>query len=428
MSNSLSIATVTACFRKILENAFTSTTDEDEIESPKVTTLPPYDNGVPQVSAGERGANIFLYQVTPNAHWRNTDLPTRNRDGDMVMRPRVAFDLHYLLTFYGDETRLEAQRLLGIASRTLHTQPVLSRTLIAQTIAAPPAGLAGVITNSDLADAEELVRLIPASLSVDELSRIWSLLAFQTKYVLSLVYQASVVLIDRNEAVREAQPVRVRNVYVDVINPPFVERVVSDPDPDAPIVAGATLVITGRGLRGDRTRIAIDGDQLATLPTEVEPARVVFTLPAGVSAGTRGLQVVLLRDMGTPPVPHRGAESNVFPFVLHPSLTADPVKTVGSTVVVDGVTLVTGTLTLTVEPAMGQAQRVALLLNQVQTGPLPPSGSYVFAAPSRDPAGPPASAAITIAFSNVAEGTYFVRVRVDGATSELTATRQVVLP
>ena len=71
--------------------------------------------------------NLYLYQVTQNSAWRNADLPTRTGDGELRQRPQAALDLHYLLTFYGNETELEPQRLLGSAVRTLHAQPILAR-------------------------------------------------------------------------------------------------------------------------------------------------------------------------------------------------------------------------------------------------------------------------------------------------------------
>ena len=65
---------------------------------------------------------------------RNRDLPTRNSDGELVQRPRVALDLHYLLTFYGDEMLLEPQRMLGNVALALHTTPVLTRKMIENSI------------------------------------------------------------------------------------------------------------------------------------------------------------------------------------------------------------------------------------------------------------------------------------------------------
>jgi hypothetical protein len=86
---------------------------------------------------------------------------------------------------------------------------------------------------------------------------------------------------------------------------------------------------------------------------------------------------------------------------------------------------------LTVEPAVGPAQRVLLLLNEFQTpaspvGPVPPPAlSYSFQAPPRldlqsPPASPPgASASVTVPVSGVRAGRYLVRVQVDGAESPL---------
>ncbi len=93
--------------------------------------------------------NVFLYQVTPNVAWRNADLPTRRRSGQPLRRPRAALDLHYLLTFYGEESKLEPERLLGSVVRQLHERPVLTRKLIERTLAKRTFGfLAGSNPNA----------------------------------------------------------------------------------------------------------------------------------------------------------------------------------------------------------------------------------------------------------------------------------------
>jgi hypothetical protein len=66
------------------------------------------------------GINVFLYQISPNAALRNQDLPTRTHDNKLLRKPQAAVDLHYLLTFYGDYSTLEPQRLLGAATLALH--------------------------------------------------------------------------------------------------------------------------------------------------------------------------------------------------------------------------------------------------------------------------------------------------------------------
>ena len=54
------------------------------------------------------------------------NLPLRSVGGELVQRPRVALELHYLLTFYGDDAKLEPQRLLARVASTLHGRGVLT--------------------------------------------------------------------------------------------------------------------------------------------------------------------------------------------------------------------------------------------------------------------------------------------------------------
>ena len=193
MSNHLAIATVTTALVRYLQGAVGA-----DVGNAVVTTVRPDGpaSGVPQV-----GVNIFLYQVTPNTAWRNHDLPTRRADGGLTQRPQIALDLHYLLTFYGDETLLEPQRILGSAVRALHARPLLTRQEIRSAVAAT-----AFLTGSDLADEIETVKFSPQPLTLEELSKLWSVL-FQTTYTLSMAYDASVVLISADSQPAMAQPV-----------------------------------------------------------------------------------------------------------------------------------------------------------------------------------------------------------------------------
>jgi len=413
VSNALSIATVTVCLRNILENAFA--VSEGTVPSAKVTTVPPSDNHP------AAGANIFLFHVTPNSHWRNTDLPTRDGSGALVANPRAALDLHYLITFYGDDSQLEAQRLLGIALRTFHTQPTLSRTLIEQTratLVGPPLNLS-FLADADLEDAPELVRLIHISMSTDELARIWSVFSFKTTFNVALVYQASVVLLDKAAAVTAAPPVQSRNVYVDATGGVAVDSVVPQPDPNAPILPGGALAVLGRGFGNagpGSVQVLIDGAAISPPPSDVKPTRIGLTLPAGIEAGTRGLQVAIPRLMGTPPVAHIGLTSNLVAFVLRPQLQGIAAQDV-TTGVVGGQTLVAATLVATVNPAVGSRQKATLLLNEVQAVAAPPARSYAFTIPSRPDSDPPESATLSFPITGVVAGKYVARVQIDGAQS-----------
>jgi hypothetical protein len=79
-----------------------------------------------------------------------------------------------------------------------------------------------------------------------------------------------------------------------------------------------------------------------------------------------------------------------------------------------------------VKPAVGNKQRVVLLLNEYSSGPLSPpvvtaqSLSYSFRAPPMAVLSPPGPTEnITIPISKVSSGTYLARVQVDGAESPL---------
>lgn len=224
MSNHLAIAAVTASLVRYLQGAVGA-----DVGNAVVTAVRPDgpNSGVPEV-----GVNIFLYQATPNVAWRNQDLPTRRPDGSLNQRPQIALDLHYLLTFYGDETQLEPQRILGSTVRALHARPVLTRQEIRGAVAAN-AFLAG----ADLADEIETVKLTPQPLTLEELSKLWSVL-FQTPYTLSMAYDASVVLITADSQPSMVQPVTAPAIHV------FPS--VTPPAPAAPdALAGLQLWLRG---------------------------------------------------------------------------------------------------------------------------------------------------------------------------------------
>ena len=115
MSNHLAIATVTAGFAELLLPAL-----RRAVMDAKVTTRRP---DAPVGLSPEPRVNLYLYSVTPNAAWRNADVPLRRADGGLMQRAQTGLDLQYLLTFYGDESQLQPQRLLAADSRRAGTAP-----------------------------------------------------------------------------------------------------------------------------------------------------------------------------------------------------------------------------------------------------------------------------------------------------------------
>jgi len=338
--------------------------------------------------------------VTPNAALRNNDLPTRRASGLLQERPFAALDLHYIFSFSGDESQLEPQRLLGTTVRTLQGRPMLTRQMLIDAVANTTLGF---LANSDLVDQIDLVKLTPASLTLQDLSNLWSVF-FQVPYVLSVAYEASVVLIEDEQTPFAALPVQQRNLRVLPFRQPLIESVQSGAGPNRPIREGDTILIRGQRLQGNVTRVRIGG-QIVT-PAAVSDSQVSLTLtspplPAStLRSGIQGVQVVQQVLFGTPADPHRGFESNVAPFVLQPRVT-NPVL-IGTDVRVD------------VAPLVRAGQRVSLLLNQNVAPPVEPA-AYAFApdVPGLD------TATVQVATIGVTSGDYFVRLQVDGAESPL---------
>jgi len=394
------MATVAAALSQMLQAAL-----NPDVDGATVTTLrPDGGSGLPPT-----GVNIFLYQVTPNAAWSNMDLPTRRSGGEVVMRPQAALDLHYLFTFYGVEAQLEPQRVLGSVVRAMHARPVLTREIIRQTLA-KPAFL--FLANSNLADAVELVKFTPLPLSLEELSKLWSVY-FQTQYSLSIAYQGTVVLIESEESTQSALPVRARNIYVAPFRQPLVEEVTSADGADEFIIHTSRLVVAGKRLRGEVTRVRIGDVDLTPAVEDVSDTRISFALPSGLRAGVQGLQVVHLKLMGTPPTEHRGVESNLAAFVLHPTINKLPGDS-------PDITLALPDVTIKLSPPVGKTQRASLLLNELNPPSTRAARAYSFdAVPRNQPADPEETDTLTFPTGGVAAGDYLVRVQVDGATSPL---------
>jgi hypothetical protein len=147
--------------------------------------------------------------------------------------------------------------------RNLNARPLLSRQAILDTISNHPE-----LSETDLTDAIERVRFTPAAMSLDELSKLWSIF-FQTPHALSMVYHANVVLIEAQESGPSALPVLQRGqqdrgleAVLDARTPfPELENIhvgiTSDIDqiplprsyPAAQL--GSMLILRGRNFSGD---------------------------------------------------------------------------------------------------------------------------------------------------------------------------------
>jgi Pvc16 N-terminal domain len=306
MSTGLALQTVTNALRRRLGTAVANT---------RVHTRPP-DRLRPGLETAPY-LNLFLFEVLPNAAWRNQELP--GRGGGAQLRPPLSLDLRYLLTAYPDgDDEDSAHGLLGQAMLLLHDDPVLRRAELAGT--APAAGV-------DL--QVDQVRLSLMHLPLDELSKLWT--AFTTDYRLSVVYQASVVLIDPAVPPTAPLPVLQRgSADLTADEPPTVglgggpvltamsvpswgrQRGVMPPR------HGETIALEGTGLGGTtfvRFRHPDLPDPVDQPLVQVEPGRVTAVVPAAVPVGFG--TVAAATDLGE----GRALTSNQLPVGVPPRIT-----------------------------------------------------------------------------------------------------------
>lgn len=417
MSNALAIGAVTAVLKGVLENTLAA---QNVIPSVNVTTLPP-DRVVPANPANNTDddqLNLFLYQITPNAAWRNTAFPSRDAKGERLSNPPLALDLHYFVTAYGQKP-FHAEIILGFAMLALHEASVLTREQIKKSLAAAvPADLA----KSRVAEQVEQLKVTQEVLVPEEISKLWS--AITAHYRPTAAYCVSVVLMEVEQSTKGALPVRSVGAQSVPAGPPLIESVRSAAGMRAPIVAGSVLHILGQNLKAERVQVRVGELLLSPQPTldDITEQRIVYqlpaVLPAGLFAGMKPLRIEHLLDLSQPPAPHEGSTSNVEPFMLRPQIVVATENVVSSQV--NGVAVRGGTLKIDFTPQVGRSQSVVVVLNEFSA--VSGARGYSFQAPPdngiADP-NQPSVATIRIPFSNVAAGRYLVRVRVDGAESVL---------
>ena len=338
MSSALAIASVTAVLRDLLNNGLIDQNISGLLGNVIVTTLAP-DRIDVTTNNQQSQLNLFMYQVTPNAAWRNVGLPSRNAAGERISNPPLALNLHYMLTAYGAQD-LHAEILLGYGMQLFHETPVLPRQAIhtsLQNASQVPSGSGlpaefRALFTSELAEQVEQIKIAPESLNTEEISRMWS--AMQAHYRPTAAYQASVVLIESKQSFKTALPVTARKVYAIPFNQLVIDEIrsqASSADPivsNQPILPGHNLVLVGRGLSADVVRVVIGG--VEAVPTEVTGTQIIVPLPASLKPGVQPVQVVHFKEIGEPPTPHRLFDSNVAAFVLRPVIeSANIVFTLG---------------------------------------------------------------------------------------------------
>jgi hypothetical protein len=283
MSNYLAIATVTETLRQfVLESIQTV----PMLSAAPIVRARRPENVGPQFV----GANLYLYRVAPNPALSNRDLPTRGGNGVLLKRPQLALDLSYLLTFYGDENALEPQRMMGAAIAALHARPTLTPELIQGAMERTVP--AGFLRTSDLPFQVERVRVTAATLTLEELSKIWTVF-FQITHALTVAYDASVIFVDSDLTPSDALPVRQVRGQVVAEAPLEIRSITPDTVPFEPVAsidiefaqvppAAARILVEGQPVSVTRTNQHVG---TVAIPEGTPPGAVLVSAPGGSSAG-----------------------------------------------------------------------------------------------------------------------------------------------
>lgn len=425
MSNELIVPAVTRAIRRRVLDALAEGGFPADGPTDLVTILAP-DRARENRTSSQ--TNIFLYQATVNPAWRNQEFPGRGRPGESYAPP-LPLDLHYLFTFYANETggydeEAEAQRMMALVRRALHDQPTLPTREIGAILADLDPLQAG-----DLDARQEPLHVTETALNVDELSRLWA--SFQVKYRLSATFVASVALVEARRKPPAAAPVISRGrddqgfPAVARLGLPELEELLPPPLPFGRgtsrrlpgLRAGDEATIHGRNLGAIGPRVFVEHIALPSfrnaLPvTDTTETSFLVRIPddaatlASWPAGFYTLSAELPVPDDPPALPGAAApRTNRLAFPLLPRIV--PVGPDG--LPVDG----DNSLTIEIEPPAQPGQDVALVVGgQIVPLPAPLAGAASSLRFVLDPAlwtGPEGEIITTLP----------VRVRIDGVDSLL---------
>jgi hypothetical protein len=416
MSTALALAGVTAVLRDLLNDGLINHNVASAIGTTVTVSVMPPDRVVPTNGTEASQLNLFLHKVTPNVGWRNERLPARDSSGRVRLSdPPMALDLHYLLTAF-TAADLHAEILLGYGMQLLHENPVLTRQAIRTALSpAPDVGVSlptalRALDATGLADQIEQLRITPAPLDTEELSKLWT--AIQAHYRPTTAYTVSVVLIESSKAGVSPLPVlsrgpvdpvngRERGVVVrpDLIPPlPTIESV--EPAGKQPVARlGDTVELKGHHLDGTNRAVRLVSERFGIeeiLPAAAgnDPGLIQLTVPAARAADFPVAIYQTVAEMIRPGEADP-RQTNRMALVVAPRITNVPMNTA-----VDGF----GTAAFTVDftPDYRPGQTVSLVLGSTEVSPQDTSAQ---------------TASLDFVVPNAPLGNHLVRLRIDGIES-----------
>lgn len=395
MSNALAIAGVTEVLQYLLNMVYNS--PESVLGSVTVSAVAPdiVQSNIGNSSSSQLQVNLFLHQVTPNAAWRNVGLPSLAADGATALKNQpLALDLHYLLTAYASEDS-QAEALLSYAVFLLHQNPTLPRAQVRAALAAPPStyplAFSKALGGSGLADQIEMIKITPATLGREEMAWLWT--ALKSDYRPTFPFQASVVLIEPQQATSFALPVLSRSVAAQSGPPPQLFELQFATGQTA-YTQGSVVTVSGQSL-GGASQVALSNPRLGIIypvfsVTSATDSSVTFTVPTDAThlpAGVYNLAIQFTNTAGAVFL-----TTNTIPLPIAGTISGTPTTTKNTA----------GTLvTVTCAPQVLPSQSVSLAL-----------GSTALPAQTFD------TPTTSLSFQFPAlSGQYLMRLRVDGVDS-----------
>lgn len=402
MTDFLAIAAVTARLYSLLFNEI-----KKDVSGVEVTTRPP--DKARDGMDGKMQVNLYLYQMMPDAAWRNMDIPSKVRAGERSY-PLLALKLYYLLTaYYGsaedgiDNTTealrlLGSQRLMGKAMSILHDNCILKAE-----------DISGILPADDKTkhpyDQVELVRITPLSLSLEEMSKLWT--TFSTNHRTSAAYEVSVLLIESSKDSRFAPPVLMNGeddsgISTLTSSSPILYSITPlEPQPSGRL--GEELTVNGDFLDGGGITMRFSNQHLSK-PIEIKPAsmrtkkQMTVDLPSTADVFSKWISgiysVCAVVQRGKTPA----WTTNDVPFALAPSIRISPGDARPGTV----------QLTVYSTPRVRIEQKALLIFGD---------NRQIAPASLNNPDDESLPSELTFSIPDVKTGEYLIRLRVDGVDS-----------
>jgi hypothetical protein len=205
----------------------------EAVPGARVTMVDPSSESL---RTGDAIVNLYLFRTMRDGATSNRDLPTRGGAGQPMASPTLMLQLDYMISFFGEEARLDPQRLLGLVAGGLNATPYLERgNLRAAAAATPWLGAPPGATG-------ERLRIVPMDLSPEAMARIWSDFV-HAPYQLSQFYTVSPVALEVPLSVAPVLPVRRIGIAARPNAPIAIHSIVNGTAPDLPLVGGGTMAI-----------------------------------------------------------------------------------------------------------------------------------------------------------------------------------------